>query len=61
MKTLQEYLEENMGKGIIDHSFRATETGQGDIAITIHPDGKDGDTLDFVVAGNHLWKNPDIG
>lgn len=55
MKTLEQYLKENAENGIIDHSIRSDGK-----TFYIHPDGKDGDTLDFEVDGNNLKPNSAI-
>jgi len=49
-KTLGQYLKENFEKGIIDHKIRSMD-GE---SFYIHPDGHDGDTLDFCVEDNDL-------
>lgn len=54
MKTLYEYLKENIAKGVIDFSIRAGYNRDGEIELYIHPDSKDGETLDFLVLGNEL-------
>ena len=56
MKTLEQYLKENADKGIIDHSIRSYD-GK---TFYIHPDSRDGDTLDFEVDGNNLRQNPAV-
>lgn len=53
MKTLEQYFAENIEKHIIDHKLRTTATSDG-LTFYIHPDGYDGDTLDFLVKGNNL-------
>lgn len=62
MKTFQRYLTEVNNQGWNDHALRAN-LRSGAISFYIHPHGfsrVDGDTLDFVVAGNTLYPNPDI-
>jgi len=51
--TFEEYLWTNTDKGIIDHSIRATCIN-GISQFYIHPSGKDGETLSFVVLNNQL-------
>ena len=53
MNILQDYLEMNAAKDIIDFRFRANPV-DGAVHIYIHPIGKDGETLDFYVSGNAL-------
>jgi hypothetical protein len=53
MNILQDYLETNAAKGIIDFRFRATPVN-GAVHIYIHPLGHHGETLDFYVLGNAL-------
>ena len=50
MKNFEQYLKENSEKNIIDHRIRSMD-GK---TFYIHPDGHDGDTLDFAVNGNSL-------
>lgn len=52
--TLEDYLENNHTEGIIDHVLRAELNGEGKITFYIHPQGRDGETLDFEVTGNSL-------
>lgn len=54
MKTLQQYLHENIEKGIIDFSIRAEVVLGGLVKFYIHPEGTDGETLDFLVDENVL-------
>ncbi len=57
MRTLTEYLKDNAKNGIIDFAFRASTSTVADeeiIHLIIHPDGKDGDTIDFEVNENIL-------
>jgi len=51
---LSEYFRENAKNGIIDFSLRAFVQQNGIITFYIHPDGKDGETLDYEVNGNDL-------
>ena len=51
--SLEKYLRDNIKNGIIEFQLRASE-GKNGIEFYIHPDGKDGDTLDFWVEGNLL-------
>ena len=63
MKTLEQYLRENVQKGAIDHMIRASVDSDGWVTFYIHPHGVDGDTLDFSVSGDQLFalqvKQPD--
>lgn len=54
MKSLEQYLRENVQKGAIDHIIRASVDSDGLVTFYIHPHGVDGDTLDFSVDGNQL-------
>lgn len=54
MKTLERYFHENMDRDVVDFAVRARHYGNGQIGFYIHPDGRDGETLDFYVAGNEL-------
>ncbi|MBE3140096.1 MAG: hypothetical protein IMZ53_05890 [Thermoplasmata archaeon] len=51
--TLERYFKINGKKNIIDFSLRAQVAG-GIVTFYIHPDSKDGETLDFYVFGNDL-------
>jgi len=58
MRTLEQYLhdcENAKPYPIIDFAFRATEMGPRRYQITVHPDGKDGHTVDYYVRGNSLY------
>jgi hypothetical protein len=55
--TLEEWFLEQIcaPEGVIDFSVRASHNTNGSpegIVLTIHPDGVDGDTIDFLVSGN---------
>lgn len=54
MKTLEQYFHENMDRDTIDFLVRARSFGSGRVGFYIHPDGRDGETLDFMVQGNTL-------
>jgi hypothetical protein len=54
MKTLEQYFHENMDRDVTDFSVRARSFGSGRVGFYIHPDGRDGETLDFMVQGNTL-------
>lgn len=54
MKTLEKYFHENMDRDVFDFSVRARNFGPGKIGFYIHPDSRDGETLDFMVQGNEL-------
>ncbi len=51
--TLGRYLDDSLAAGVIDHAIRTRRTEAG-ITFYIHPQGRDGKTLDFVVDGNIL-------
>jgi hypothetical protein len=53
-KTLEKYLKDALAMGIIDHKLRARINEDGDVMFYIHPDGKDGDTQDYMVEFNEL-------
>ena len=42
---------------MIDHRLRSSVSTDGKVTFYVHPDGVDGDTLDFVVGGNVLAAN----
>ncbi len=54
MKTLEQYLRDNIIAQTIDFRIRASIDVLGLVSFYIHPDGKDGDTLDFYVSGDSL-------
>ena len=54
MKTLEQYFRENITAGTIDFCMRASIDSLGLVSFYIHPDSKDGDTLDFYVSENTL-------
>ena len=58
MKTLEQYLRESYEAGAIDHAIRCEVREGGQVKFYIHPEGADGDTLDFVVTGNALGPDP---
>lgn len=58
--TLENYLREAIEHGVIDFQLRTSLAGDGRVTFYIHPDGIDGDTADFEVAGNLLAHNRDI-
>jgi len=49
MKRLYEYLKKELAEGKIDHSLRASINSAGEISFYIHPEGRDGDTLDIML------------
>lgn len=51
---LETYFRNTIQNGCIDHALRATVGNDGVISFYIHPYGKDGDTLDYVVSGDTL-------
>lgn len=62
MKDLETYLKECHAEGIIDFHIRTQITVSSDkdiITFYIHPQDRDGKTLDFAVSGNNLTDNSD--
>ena len=60
-KTLENYLRNGIEYGnIIDFALRAQIEPDGRVTFYIRPEGYDGDTADFEVAGNTLKRNQDI-
>jgi len=59
-KTLEQYLRDAAAAGAIDHSIRCRITAAGDVTFYVHPDGKDGDTCDYLVKGNTLSRDPNV-
>lgn len=57
---LEQYLIENIEKGVIDFSIRASLKEDGRVVFYIHPSDQDGETLDFELQGNNLQPNRDI-
>ena len=55
-ESLKAYFLNADSHGIIDHAIRATVNRvSGQVEFYIHPDGKDGETMDFIcVDGNTL-------
>lgn len=53
-KTLQQYLHDELARGVIDFRIRAHRAPTGVVRFYIHPAGVDGSTADFVVEGNQL-------
>lgn len=60
MKTLEQYLRDAINAGSIDHALRCEVRPNGDVKFYIHPHGKDGDTIDYVVEGNSLRPDPGV-
>lgn len=54
MKTLETYLKENFEKNISEHSVGVFSAENGEVRFYIHPQGKNGDTLDFIAKGNAM-------
>ena len=63
--TLEQYFRESIKENKIDHAIRCDDCshiaqsgllafGGDDVHFYIHPDGKSGETLDFIVRGNKL-------
>ena len=57
--TLEQYLRDCYTANVIDHSVRCRVVGDA-VTFYIHPAGKDGDTLDFLVNGNTLLPDPNV-
>jgi hypothetical protein len=53
-KSLEQYFRSDLQRLVLDHRIRAQLDAKGDVVFYIHPDGRDGDTLDFKVVGNTL-------
>jgi hypothetical protein len=53
-QTLEQYLVDAAKAGAIDHSLRVRLQSDGGCTFYIHPSGRDGQTLDFVVGGNSV-------
>lgn len=53
-RTFEQYLRDAHAAGAIDHAVRARVDPNGAVSFYIHPAGRDGETLDFVVGGNGL-------
>ena len=51
MKTLEQYLRD---APVIDHVIRSGTGPDGSVSFYIHPQGADGETLDFGVCGNSM-------
>lgn len=60
MKTLEQYLRDEMAHGHIDHRLRVNVVN-GVVSFYIHPSGGDGFTADFTVEGNSLQPVPSSG
>ncbi len=56
-KTLEQYLRDASVDNTIDFRIRATAYTSAPTSFYIHPQGKDGETLDFTVIGNALVSN----
>lgn len=52
--SFEDYFINELEQGKIDFSLRARLEEDGHPTFYIHPDGKDGTTLDFIVVGNCL-------
>jgi hypothetical protein len=53
-KSFEEYLRSENAKAHIDFRIRTIRGPNNELDFYIHPDGADGDTLDFEVRGNEL-------
>ena len=54
MRTLEKYFKDCAEAEIIDFCLRVHIGRDGSVTFYIHPEGKDGDTLDFAVEQNGL-------
>lgn len=54
MKTFEQFLTENIEKGVIDFSVRATREDKYTVRFYIHAADHDSDTIDFMVDENVL-------
>lgn len=52
--TLEEYLQKNMQKHVVDHAVRAYIDSDGQLSFYIHPFNVDGETLYFAVEENDI-------
>lgn len=52
--TLQQYLEANLARAVIDHSLRTQRDSEGRTTFYLHPTNVDGQTPTFRVEGNQL-------
>jgi hypothetical protein len=52
--TLEQYLRDADANGAIDHTLRVRVQPGCAVTFYIHPQGQDGQTLEFVVGGNGL-------
>lgn len=54
MKTLEQYLRDDIERHVIDHALRARVNENDEVVFYIHPFGVNGDTLDFKITGNDI-------
>ena len=54
MISLRQYLKDEIQKGNIDFSLRASVDEDGVVSFYIHPQGKDGTTEDFKLIGERV-------
>lgn len=63
--SFEQYLKDEFDQGKIDFSLRVSRVGEdGHPVFYIHPTGKDGTTVDFVVLDNCLiarWTSAQVG
>jgi hypothetical protein len=63
--SFEQYLKDEFEEGKIDFSIRISQVGEdGHPVFYIHPTGKNGTTLDFVVLDNCLigrWTSAQVG
>jgi hypothetical protein len=53
-KSLEDYMRCNLDRNAIDHHLRASIDQKGCVRVYIHPQGVDGDTLDFIIDGDDV-------
>ena len=64
--TLEEYLRQNIERGVIDHSLRAEIDADGHVNFYIHPESVDGETVDLRISpsryedGDIVRPNPSV-
>lgn len=52
--SLEEYFRKNLERNACDHRLRAQLDSDGGVVFYVHPEGVDGDTLDYAVSGDTL-------
>lgn len=59
MKTLQQYLKDEVGRDVHYHTLHAIKDAKGNIFFTLHPQEVDGDPVDFWMADGVLMPAQD--